>query len=81
MIINTSLKKKKKEEEQQTSKKPDKKEPPIKPTKDNVSNFNKWVNEKETDINSEIFQKYFKYQRPSDMLKNLYRINDKYMTQ
>ena len=24
-----------------------------------------------------MFQEYFKYQRPSDMLKDLYRINDK----
>ena len=59
------------ENEQQTSKKPDKKEPLKKPTKDNVSKFNEWVNEKETGINSEIFQKYFNYQRPSDMFKDL----------
>ena len=59
------------ENEQQTSKKPDKKEPLKKPTKDNVSKFNEWVNEKETGINSEIFQKYFSYQRPSDMFKDL----------
>ena len=60
------------EEKQQTSKKSDKKS-----TKGNASNFNEWVNRKETDINSEMFQEYFKYQRPSDMLKDLYRINDK----
>ena len=59
------------EKQQQTSKKPDKKEPLKKPTKDNVSKFNEWVNEKETGINSEIFQKYFSYQRPSDMFKDL----------
>ena len=52
-----------KEKEQQTSKKPDTKE-------DNASKFNIWVNEKETDINSEIFQKYFNYQRPSDTIKD-----------
>ena len=57
------------EEEQQTSKKFDKNEPPKKPTKDNWINFNEWVNKKETDLNSEIFQRYFKYQMPSDMLK------------
>ena len=62
----------------QISKKPDKKEPPKKPTKDNASNFNEWVNRKETGINTEIFQKYFRYQRPSDMLKHLCRTNDKY---
>ena len=66
------------EEKQNTSKKSDKKEPPKKPTKDNSSNFKKRVNEKETDINSEIFQEYFSHQRPSDMLKDLYTTNDKY---
>ena len=68
----------KEEKEQQTSKKPDKKEPLKKSTKNDWIEFNEWVNEKETGINSEIFQRYFKYQRPSDMMKNLYRINDKY---
>ena len=66
------------EEKKQISKKPDKKEPPKKPIKDDWSKFNEWVNKKETGINSEIFQRYFKYQSRSDMLKNLYRINDKY---
>ena len=60
------------EEKQQTSKKSDKKS-----TKDNASNFNEWVNRKEAGINSEMSQEYYKYQRPSDMLKDLYRINDK----
>ena len=60
------------EKEQQTSKKPDKKL-----TKGRASNFNEWVNRKESDINSEIFQKYFSFQRPSDMLKILYTTNDK----
>ena len=43
-----------------------------------MSEFNEWDNKKERSINSEIFNKYFKFQRPSDMLKDLYRINDKY---
>ena len=43
-----------------------------------MSEFNEWGNKKERSINSEIFNKYFKFQRPSDMLKDLYRINDKY---
>ena len=38
------------EKQQQFSKKSDKKEPPKKPTKDNASEFNKWVNEKERGI-------------------------------
>ena len=66
------------EKEQQTSKKPDKKEPLKKLTKEDWIKFNEWVNEKERDINSEIFQRYFNYQRPRDMLKDLYKINDKY---
>ena len=52
-------------------------EPPKKSTKDNMSNFNEWINRKETGINNEIFQEYFKHQIPSDIMKDLYRINDK----
>ena len=43
-----------------------------------MSTFNEWVNKKETGINYELFKKYFKFQRPSDMLKDLYITNDKY---
>ena len=64
----------KEEKEQQTSKK----EPLKRPAKDGVSTFNEWVNKKETGINYELFKKYFKFQRPSDMLKDLYITNDKY---
>ena len=64
------------EEKQQTSKIPDQKEPPKKPIKD-ARNFDEWVNGKETGINSEVFQKHFRYQRPSDMLKNSYKTSDK----
>ena len=42
-----------------------------------MSKFNEWVIRKETDINSEIFQKHFSFQRPSDMLKDVYKTNDK----
>ena len=41
------------EKEQQTSKKSDEKEPPEKPTKDDLNKFNKWVNE--TGIHRELF--------------------------
>ena len=71
MIINKSLKKIEEEKEQQSSKK----EPLKKPTKDDVSNFNEWVNKKETCINYELFEKHFKFQRPSDMLKSVYKTN------
>ena len=68
----------KEQKEQQASKKPDKKEPLTKSAKDDWINFNKYVHEKERGINSEILQRHFRYQRASDMLKDLYRINDKY---
>ena len=61
------------EKEQQTSKK----EPPKKPAKDDESNFSEWVNKKEANINSEIFQRHLKFQRPSDMLKLVYKTNNK----
>ena len=41
-----------------------------------ANEFNKWVNKQETDINNELFKNYFKFQRPSDMFKNLYQTND-----
>ena len=59
--------------EQQTSKKESLKEP----TKEDASNFNEWVNEKERGINHEIFQRHFKFQRSSDMLKFVYKTNNK----
>ena len=65
------------EKEQQTSKKLDKKEPPKKATKTDLREFNKWVKKKETGINLELFQKYFKIQKPSDMLKTLYTTNNR----
>ena len=36
-----------------------------------------WIIKKEADINRESFMKHFNFQNPSDMLKNLYQINDK----
>ena len=41
-----------------------------------MSNFNEWVNKKETCINYELFEKHFKFQRPSDTLKSVYKTND-----
>ena len=38
--------------------------------------FNEWVNRKETGINSEIFQKHFSFQKPSEMLKSVCKTND-----
>ena len=42
-----------------------------------MSNFNEWVNKKEANINNEIFQRYFKFQRPSDILQLAYKTNNK----
>ena len=39
--------------------------------------FSKWINREETDIDRELFRNHFKFQRPSDMYKNLYEINDR----
>ena len=69
------------EEKQQASKKephkkPDKKEPK-KPSKVDLRKSNEWINKTETGINNELFQKYFKLQRPSNTLKVLYTTNDK----
>ena len=56
MIISTSQKKK----NNKACTKPDKKEPPKKPTADDLNKFNKWINQKETGINYELFKKHFK---------------------
>ena len=53
------------------------KEPLKKSTRDDLSKFNEWVNEKETGIKSELLKKYFKLQKSSDMLKYVYKTNDK----
>ena len=39
--------------------------------------FNEWINKEETDINKELFEKHFNFQRPSSMLKYLYKPNDR----
>ena len=66
------------EEEEAKRTQTSEKEPPKKPTKDNVSNHSQWVYRKETGINIEIFHKHFSsFQRPSAMLKSLYKTNDK----
>ena len=65
------------EEKQQTSRKPDKKELPKKPIKDDLRKFNEWVDEKETDINRELFKMRFDFQKSGDMLKTVYDTNNK----
>ena len=53
---------------QQTSKKS---------TKDDLIALNKWIIDEEIDLNEELFNKYFNFQRPSDMLMYLNKTNDK----
>ena len=55
----------------------DEKGPPKKSTQDDWIECKEWVHEKEKDINSELFQEHFRHQKSSDMLRNLYRLNDK----
>ena len=55
-------------EQQQTSKKP---------TKDDVTALNELIIKEETSINRELFKKYFLFQTPSALLKDLYKTNDK----
>ena len=42
-----------------------------------LNEITKYIAEKETDINEELFKKYFKIQKPSDMLMYLNKTNDK----
>ena len=65
------------EEREQTSKKADKKESPEKPTKAVLEEINKLVIKKETDIDRNLFKKYFNFQMPTAMLKAVYDKNDK----
>ena len=44
-------------------------------TKTDANAFNEQITKEETDINTELFKKHFNFQRPSDMLKSLYRVN------
>ena len=40
-----------------------------------IHKFRKYIAEKETGIDEELFKNYFKFQRPSDVLKPLYKTN------
>ena len=75
MIISTSLKKKK--NNNRLVKNVMKKNHLKKTTKDDLTEFNEWLDEKETGINSDLFWKHFSFQRPSDMLKALCTTNNR----
>ena len=48
-----------------------------KPTKDDLITLKNYIIDEETNINKEIFKKYFNFQRPSDILMFLNKTNDK----
>ena len=45
--------------------------------KTDLNEISKYIAEEETDINEELFKKYFKIEKPSDMLMYLNKTNDK----
>ena len=47
-----------------------------KPIKDDYKTLIKQIIDEETNINNDLFNKYFKFQRPSDMLMLLNKTND-----
>ena len=47
-----------------------------KPTKDDYKTLIKQTIDEETDINDDLFNKFFKFQKPSDMLMLLNKTND-----
>ena len=53
------------EEQEQISKKSNKKEPPKKPGKTDVKEFNELIIKKKTGINKKLFKKYFNFQMPT----------------
>ena len=66
-----------KEEEKETDKKPNKRESPKKPTENSVKKLSELVNKEEADMNRELFQKHFNFDKPSAILRELYRIEIK----
>ena len=65
------------EEEQEEIQEIQEKQEKQEKTKTKIDEFNKYIAEEEAHINKELFVKHFNFQRPSDMLKDLYQINDK----
>ena len=64
---------KQKQEEKQKEKQQEKQ----KETKDDAIALKKWIIDEEENINKELFKKYFLFQTPSALLKNLFKTNDK----
>ena len=48
----------------------------LKPTKDDYKTLIKQITYEETDISNDLFNKYFKFQRPNDILALLNKTND-----
>ena len=53
------------------------KKPPKKSEISDVKKFNKLINNEEMGMNRELFQRHFKFQRPSSMLSELYNTDNK----
>ena len=80
MIICTRLRKNKKNKKKTFPIKSDdktKQQTSKKPTKDDLIALNKQIIDEEIDLNEELFNKYFKIQRPTDMPMYLNKTNDK----
>ena len=72
MIMNMSLKKKKKKLKKSLIKKNH-----LKNQQKIKGKTYELINQKETDINKELFQKHFSFSKPSAILRDLYRMKDK----
>ena len=59
-----------------SSEEEEKEEEEQKPTKDDYKTLIKQIIDEETDINKELFKKYFSFQKPSDMIMLLNKTND-----
>ena len=66
-----------KQKEKQEKKQEEKQKEKQKETKDDVIALKKWIIDEEENINKELFKKYFLFQTPSALLKNLFKTNDK----
>ena len=65
------------EEQMKYEEKEEEEEEKQKPTKDDLISLNKHIIDEETNINEDVFKKYFDFQRPSDMLMLLNKTKDK----
>ena len=65
------------QKQKQEEKQKEKQEEKQKETKDDAIALEKWIINEEENINKELFKKYFLFQTPSELLKDLSKTNDK----